>query len=381
MMMSLLRFWVRLSASAIAFLLLLVFVIRVFAPGNPDTATLFQMLAVIQPVLDTAVIILSWPVQQVCQWVQHFLPVAWQDGFPVTSAAWCAQALVDAFLQLPGMMASPLTPALLDVHYESRFPGVLDWRLILSIAFWGWVESLFLKGINIVDARLYRHQIRQRDEALLRSFQTESDDSGVREQQAAAQKNLLFNQVVSGLKSEISALNKSVNLDPLTQLFNRGYLDVYLDAELNKARWNGSVLAVLLLDVDNFKQINDHYGHASGDEVLQKVASVLLNIKPPQGKALAFRYGGEELVLVLTNTSPVEAEQVAETARVYIQKLKLDMAPDHPISASVGCCTLQFSETLAQMALTSADLLAKADELMYQAKQTGKNRVVTNTFG
>lgn len=381
MMMSLLRFWVRLSASAIAFLLLLVFVIRVFAPGNPDTATLFQMLAVIQPVLDTAVMILNWPVQQVCQWGQHFLPLAWQSGFPVTSAAWCAQALVDGFLQLPGMMTSPLAPALLDVHYESRFPGMLDWRLILSIAFWGWVESLFLQGINIVDARLYRHQIRQRDKALLRSFQKDSDGSGVREQQAAAQNNRLFNQVVRGLNSEIPALNQTVNLDPLTQLFNRGYLDVYLDAELNKARWNGSALAVLLLDVDNFKQINDHYGHASGDEVLQKVASVLLNIKPPQGKAKAFRYGGEELVLVLTNTSPTVAQQVAETARVYIQKLKMDAAPEHPISASVGCCTLQFSEALAQMALTSADLLAKADALMNQAKQSGKNRVVANTFG
>ncbi|WP_303673332.1 GGDEF domain-containing protein [Vampirovibrio chlorellavorus] len=379
MMMSLPRFLVRLSASCIAFLLVLVFVIRVFAPGNPDTAAFFQLLALIQPVLDTAALILSWPVQQICQWVQHFLPTAWQGGFPVSSAAGCAQALVDGFLQLPGMMTSPLAPALLDVHYESQFPGVLDWRLLLSVAFWGWVESLFLKGLNIVDARLYRHQIRQRDEALLRSFQ--GGEARSEEPSVATSKNLLFNQVVRGLKNEISALNQSVNLDPLTQLFNRGYLDVYLDAELQKARWNGSALAVLLLDVDNFKQINDHYGHASGDEVLQKVASVLLNIKPPQGKAMAFRYGGEELVVVLTNTSPVEAEQVAETARVYIQKLKLDLAPEHSISASVGCCTLQFSETLAQMALTSADLLAKADALMYQAKQTGKNRVVANTFG
>ncbi len=380
-MMRLLRFLVRLTASSIAFLLLLVFVIRVFAPGNADTAAVFKMLSLIQPVLDTAVMILTWPVQQVCQWGQHFLPVSWQSGFPVTSAAWCAQVVVDAFLQLPGMLASPLGPPLLDVSYDSQFPGVLDWRLLLSVVFWGWVESLVLQGVNIVDARLYRHQIRQRDEALLRSFQTESDDSGVREQQAAAQKNLLFNQVVSGLKSEISALNKTVNLDPLTQLFNRGYLDIYLDAELNKARWNGSTLAVLLLDVDNFKTVNDRYGHASGDELLQKVASVLSNIKSPQGKAVAFRYGGEELVVVLTNTSPTVAQQVAETARVYIQKLKLDMAPDHPISASFGCCTLQFSEALAQIALTSADLLAKADELMYQAKQTGKNRVVANTFG
>lgn len=380
-MMRLLRFLVRSTASSIAFLLVLVFVIRVFAPGNADTMAVFKMLAYIQPFLDTAAAILAWPVQQVCLWGQHYLPTAWQNAFPVTSAAGCAQMLADAFLQLPGMMTSPLAPQLLDTPYESLFPGVLDWRLLLAVAFWGWVESLMLHSINILDARLYRNQTQQRGEALLRSFQGVGDSPAKHEEQAEVQKTLLFNQVVRGLKSEISALNKTVNLDPLTQLFNRGYLDIYLDAELQKARWNGSVLAVLLLDVDNFKTVNDRYGHASGDELLKKVASVLSNIKPPQGKAVAFRYGGEELVVILTNTSPVVAQQVAETARVYIQKLKLDEAPEHPISASIGCCTLQFSQSLAEAGLTVPDLLAKADELMYQAKQTGKNRVVANTFG
>jgi diguanylate cyclase (GGDEF)-like protein len=369
---------VRFTASSIAFFLLLVFVIRVFAPGNADTAAIFKALGFIQPVLDGGVMILSWPVQQVCQWVLPLVPVAWQDRFPVASAAGFVQALVDTFLQLPGMMNSPLGPQLLDFSYGAYFPGVLDWRLLLSVAFWGWVESGILKGLNVLDSRLYRYEIRRRDEALLRSFQ---EGGGTQKEPGAGQKNVLFNQLVGGLKKEISALNKTVNLDPLTQLFNRGYLDIYLDAELQKARWNGSTLAVLLLDVDNFKAVNDGYGHASGDELLQKVAAVLSNIKPPQGKAVAFRYGGEEMVIVLTDTSSAVAQQVAETARVYIQKLKLDGAPEYPISASIGCCTLQFTQALAEAGFAAPDLLAKADELMYQAKQTGKNRVVANTYG
>jgi diguanylate cyclase (GGDEF)-like protein len=377
-MISLLRFLVRFTASSIAFFLLLVFVIRVFAPGNADTAAIFKALGFIQPVLDGGVMILSWPVQQVCQWVLPLVPVAWQDRFPVASAAGFVQALVDTFLQLPGMMNSPLGPQLLDFSYGAYFPGVLDWRLLLSVAFWGWVESGILKGLNVLDSRLYRYEIRRRDEALLRSFQ---EGGGTQKEPGAGQKNVLFNQLVGGLKKEISALNKTVNLDPLTQLFNRGYLDIYLDAELQKARWNGSTLAVLLLDVDNFKAVNDGYGHASGDELLQKVAAVLSNIKPPQGKAVAFRYGGEEMVIVLTDTSSAVAQQVAETARVYIQKLKLDGAPEYPISASIGCCTLQFTQALAEAGFAAPDLLAKADELMYQAKQTGKNRVVANTYG
>lgn len=128
------------------------------------------------------------------------------------------------------------------------------------------------------------------------------------------------------------------------------------------------LMAVLMLDVDHFKSINDRYGHRVGDEVLRHVADVIKsNLR---ADALLARYGGEEFTVLLPLHSPEEAHAVAERLRLAVER-----TPCHgsqgpiKVSMSVGVAYYRLRETLD-------DALGRADERLYEAKQTGRNRVV-----
>ncbi|MBY0420222.1 MAG: GGDEF domain-containing protein, partial [Pararheinheimera sp.] len=109
--------------------------------------------------------------------------------------------------------------------------------------------------------------------------------------------------------------------DPLTNLYNRRFLNEFMERELALARRNQKPLAVVMLDLDHFKQLNDQFGHQTGDKVIEMVAKHLL--RQSRRTDILFRYGGEEFLVMLPNTSATQAKHLAENWRVHVEQAQV----------------------------------------------------------
>lgn len=160
-------------------------------------------------------------------------------------------------------------------------------------------------------------------------------------------------------------------IDPLTGLYNRRYADHHLGNMLTQARAEGSDLALLILDLDRFKSVNDSYGHDAGDEVLRQVARRLQ--ETVRGVDVVVRLGGEEFCVALPGTSRKGALQVAERIRRAIADQKFEIGTRDPI-----VCTASFGVAVS---IAGADnvqqLLTAADRALYKAKAGGRDRIAT----
>lgn len=158
--------------------------------------------------------------------------------------------------------------------------------------------------------------------------------------------------------------------DPLTHAFNRRHLLPHLNSELAFAARRNMSVAVLLVDIDNFKHVNDRFGHALGDVVLQLVASTIQRLLRPYDSL--FRYGGEEFLLVVRDTSLRNAEILAERIRHHVEELRFEsQGARHGVSVSIGVTVTPCDSGPAD----AAALIQTADLAMYQAKRAGRNRV------
>lgn len=167
-------------------------------------------------------------------------------------------------------------------------------------------------------------------------------------------------------------LKINTDVDQLTQIANRRRFDDTMTLEIKKAKRAGTILSVLLLDIDHFKFYNDTYGHLEGDTCLKKVAAALSTaLKRP--KDLAARWGGEEFACLLPNTNAKGAQNVAESLRAAIQNLSIP----HESSLVSDVITVSIGVVASNpMDENSFDnLLKRADEALYQAKETGRNRI------
>jgi diguanylate cyclase (GGDEF)-like protein len=157
-------------------------------------------------------------------------------------------------------------------------------------------------------------------------------------------------------------------IDPLSGLFNRRYLHVRLEEELERARRHQIPLALLMIDLDDFKMINDRYGHLTGDSVIREVAVILR--RAVRMFDVCTRYGGEEFAILMPNSGAQSAATVAERIRRRIELYRFTEPAVAPltVTASIG---LAVSTTQ----LLPRDLIERADQALYQAKTLGKNRV------
>ena len=154
--------------------------------------------------------------------------------------------------------------------------------------------------------------------------------------------------------------------DKLTGLYSRGYYDHFLNLEIKRSLRQNTPLALLMIDIDNFKQINDTFGHQAGDKILEQLGDIIkLNIREID---LAARYGGEEFAVVMSNTDLREAEQAAERIRQSIQEQAVSDG-DAQVTVSIGIALYPMDAT------SMNDLVEKADRSLYKAKRDGKNRV------
>ncbi|MBI2406980.1 MAG: diguanylate cyclase [Gemmatimonadetes bacterium] len=177
-------------------------------------------------------------------------------------------------------------------------------------------------------------------------------------------------QVIETTKADNARLEVLAHTDPLTQVLNRRALTVRLASELERARRYDSVLTLLMVDLDHFKNVNDTHGHLVGDEVLREVATLLQN--EVRSVDVVARYGGEEFVAVLPETSLVGATTFAERIREHIAATPFAASMVEPLhlTASIGVSSYP-SATIN----TVDDLFARADEALYRAKADGRNRV------
>ena len=164
---------------------------------------------------------------------------------------------------------------------------------------------------------------------------------------------------------EIEQLSKT---DALTGLWNRGYLEEMLDMEFKKAKRYKNELSILFIDLDYFKKINDTYGHMAGDEVLRQVSTMIK--KCQRETDFVGRYGGEEIVVILPETSAEQSRKVAESILDTVAKSPVEFESNTiNLTTSIGICSLREEHHDYLM------IFAEADEALYRAKELGRNRV------
>lgn len=157
-------------------------------------------------------------------------------------------------------------------------------------------------------------------------------------------------------------------IDPLTGLYNRRYMEAFMDKHLALAERNNQLLSIIMFDIDNFKTFNDTYGHEAGDMALESISQAIS--RSIRSSDIGVRYGGEEFIVVLPNTDKMTALEVAERIRIAIETAPLRVSPGRRafVTASFGVATYGTD------AGSLDAMIARADTALYNAKKTGKNR-------
>jgi diguanylate cyclase (GGDEF)-like protein len=174
---------------------------------------------------------------------------------------------------------------------------------------------------------------------------------------------LVLLNIYAQLRETMVAMEQLAHTDHLTRLTNRRGLEPLLKRELQRAERYGPSVAVLLIDLDHFKKVNDHYGHAIGDQVLREVA-LRLDLYLRQADTVA-RWGGEEFLILAPATDLAQAEQLA--TRLVEAVRDKPVLGDISITLSIGVSCYRARDSLES-------LVHRADEALYRAKALGRNR-------
>lgn len=186
----------------------------------------------------------------------------------------------------------------------------------------------------------------------------------------AAQEQVKFaEQKIESLKCELEQLRELVQTDQMTGAFNRRGLEDIFKREAARADRNAQSLGVILIDLDNFKQINDDFGHRYGDSVLINLVAVAKETLRPSD--IVARFGGEEFVVLLPDVE-------MQDALTIIQRIQNNLARNFSIQSDNQTLPITFSAGVALRSFGEHQnsVLSRADKALYQAKRTGKNRAI-----
>ncbi|WP_028299016.1 GGDEF domain-containing protein [Oceanospirillum beijerinckii] len=217
-------------------------------------------------------------------------------------------------------------------------------------------------------------KIKKRMEMLssdIRHLSHSESDPVLRQKEICSQMSKATNEI-GWLLSELanSLLANSSKEDSLTRLIERKHMAPVLQKETQMALATGNAYALIMCDIDHFKRINDIYGHTAGDLVLEQVAKTVRH--SVRVSDYSFRYGGEEFLLVLPESSVEQAVEVAEQIREKVEKLVVELESQRSVNVSMSFGVAQFNGHPDYMRS-----LKNADMALYSAKHQGRNRVVT----
>jgi diguanylate cyclase (GGDEF)-like protein len=207
------------------------------------------------------------------------------------------------------------------------------------------------------------HARAERDRALLQRRETERLNAELERVNSDLQHKMIQ---VEALQAQLAV--EAVH-DPLTQLFNRRYLDSVMPGLLGAAERRGTPLALALVDLDHFKEVNDRHGHPAGDVVLREIGRVLpMALRPSD---VVCRYGGEEFCIVLPDADGPGAEKALSSLAARLRDLRVEWQ-----DRTLGGFTFSAGvAVLGQHGRGFSDLLSAADRAMYEAKEAGRNRI------
>ena len=169
------------------------------------------------------------------------------------------------------------------------------------------------------------------------------------------------------IKHNKDNLKKMALMDGLTKLYNHSYIHERLSEEISNTKRHDLDLSLIMFDLDNFKSVNDLYGHKQGDLVLKEISSSILDIIREED--IAGRYGGEEFIVILPNTDDTSAYKVAEKIRTSVKNIKWNVEK-LKVTLSGGVRSLK-NETVHEF-------IEKTDILLYKAKNSGRDRIESN---
>lgn len=186
------------------------------------------------------------------------------------------------------------------------------------------------------------------------------------------------NELIARIETHLSlkkAINDAIenarlaNIDQLTGLYNRRYFLTAGKREFINSKFHGKPLSVIMIDIDDFKQINDKSGHDTGDEVIRQLSATIAgNIR---GLDIAGRYGGEEFIIILPGTDRDGALIAAEKIRKLAERNNINVSEKDSLSYTISLGVASYNDTMTHI----EDLIKKADEMLYVSKRDGKNMV------
>lgn len=261
----------------------------------------------------------------------------------------------------------------INASNQSIFSNQQFWVILGSVL----SAALVVLAVILIWNRTLRQQVAIRSDALVK------EKEALRESEAqhlalVTQYNRELERQIDERTAELSEVNRKLlqlsEIDGLTGIANRRKFDIELDREWRRAIREKRPLALLMLDIDHFKEYNDQYGHPEGDRCLQLIAEVLDSLIQRTGELVA-RYGGEEFVVILPGHTIQTAGEIAEKIRYAIEKKQMPHlgTPSSPVvTISIGVAAI-----VPDQDKESSILLNQADACLYRAKHEGRNRVVT----
>ena len=170
-------------------------------------------------------------------------------------------------------------------------------------------------------------------------------------------------------KKLMQILEKNANTDPLTQLYNRKYLETFIDKTLYSGELKNTACGLMMVDIDFFKLINDNYGHDIGDIAIKTIANTLVDVTTESD--IVIRFGGEEFIVILADCNEEKLSKMAEDIRIAFSQQKIQ-ANSETFSKTISIGTSLFPNTNEQF----WKYIKQCDIALYEAKQTGRNKVV-----
>ena len=266
-----------------------------------------------------------------------------------------------------GRIKQELTDA--QLRLKQMLSGFVDRLADMSQSAGSFHDNLERSSLRIADAKDISELSNVIEDMLRETRVAQEDARRSRDDLTSLQQQVeQANVEIGKLQHELHHTSELVRHDPLTGALNRKGLDEALEREISRARRRDVPLCVALLDVDNFKRINDTHGHHAGDAALQHLADVIrANLRPQDSLG---RYGGEEFVIILPDTDVEHAvAAVTRLQRALTTRYFLAEGQKLLITFSAGVARLETEEAAA----TAID---RADKAMYRAKRAGKNRVM-----